>query len=904
MKKILSRVAKLGETNGRSKISKLHLLIAAVAIIECLILISFTTYSWIETASSLVIETGKKNYEETISTRIPIANALNYKFVVKNEESVSDLNDYFSYAGQSSTQNLFRYARASSANGKDFFFKNSGINGSNSTVTGQANYRKGDYVDINSNYTHFDFTVANTSDKKNNKLKFYFADANVFSVTNAEGSELTQTQLNTIRDAMRISFQTGSGTPKIYSRAAATYGAVSAVGGGTTSVTTTAIESNVNQKLFTVGKNNSQNISVRIWLEEKASGISGLSGTELAGANITVNLKLAYAENDYDFLYFDDYTFSSGISNNNKENIGGHLTEDYPLDESGTESNNYRMFFVYRTSNSATGYVYPMTLDDSGSNTDANCWVTCDSSGSASSTVPDISGQIFIANLTNDTTATGYNSTTATNARTYSYFAYGKCAKSQVNTSVNLSTATTTLYKWELGSGIASPDFELRYSGYSVTNTAAGSANAYGAGFWKHTKSGSTNTDNNLSKIYFRDLATAVTDSSFNAGTNFKYITEGVNTASDDPEDTTHNRKNVMYVNIQNNNTYSATTAKVTATMYYDKGADGGKGLFVSWVPTTWLNSANLNFRYSPSGLFNAYTSIKWVAGSASKSTSATDYIYTALGYSEDYTIATYNVNTAGTVATGTGCWNNIESEPVYFSTELIDNVASGDFRYQIGVNINNGSTKYYSLIPDDTNTKFYAYIPVPGTVGTPTSDYANGAITFCSFSAYNRDRAAANINGYWFGRVRNGSRTYYPIELSNSAATSDAPKGYWNLAVIVDGTYEHFFWDYGDPTTSTDDKVLGTFSYNTTGHVGSSVSYDPITPNMIDEYRWYVPFDITTIGTMPDSVYFKWNPYAGKDDTYDTSDDTVFKYSHYRSNGIYCVITEASDNTPANAFS
>ena len=81
MKKMISRAVELFSVHDRSKRTKLYVLIAAVAIIECLILISFTTFSWIESASSLVIETGKKNYDDSVFTRIPIAGALNYMFV-------------------------------------------------------------------------------------------------------------------------------------------------------------------------------------------------------------------------------------------------------------------------------------------------------------------------------------------------------------------------------------------------------------------------------------------------------------------------------------------------------------------------------------------------------------------------------------------------------------------------------------------------------------------------------------------------------------------------------------------------------------------------------------------------------------------------------------------------------
>lgn len=839
MKENSKRSKKQTKSRIRSMISAAHVLIAVVAIIECLILISFTTYSWIETASSLIIKTGHKYLTDDKDTRIPIANALNYKFVVNNStpsmSDVADLNNYFSYSGESSTQNLYRFSRASSPDGKKFFFKTTG---------GTTAYREGDIIDSNVNYTHFDFVVANTGAAKDHKLKFYFNTADVFSVAN-DTSNLSATDLTTVRNAMRISFQTGNGTPKIYSMTGTSTTAINTAAGGTTSVTAAQIQADQNQKLFTVGKNSEQSISVRIWLESQSTGLSAISGTDLAGLNITVNLQLTYAENDYDFLYFDDYTFS-----NTKTNLGGHLTED------NAESDSYRMYFVY--SEGTTKYYYPMTKDNSGSNVDANCWVTCDASGTASSTVPDITARPFIANLTTESHVSLSNS----------YFAYGAYPKANVN--VTTAPPSTPLYTWKLNGAKADSSGELRYSAYSVTKTANTTAGTYGVGGWAY------NTP--LTMVYFRDLATGLTNNSYNGGgtgVNFKYITADVNAASDTGDG---NRSNVIYVN-----TSASTAANNTATMFYEKSADNGNGLFKSWIPTDWIENKYINFVYCPGGYFaNARTT--WANSTnsvkASKARNSNDYIYTGLGYSNNVLIS------ATTNKTGIGCWNAIESEPVYFSTELIDNVVTDAFRYQIGVNINNNGVKYYNLIPDETNMKFYAYVPVPGTNTDPASDYSAGQILFRSYAS-----VGGAQNGSWYGNLRKGSRTYHPVLLNTSTATSGAPKGYWNISVIVDGTYEHFFWDTRVESDPTDDGVLGTFSYNTTGHEGTP-SYTDITPNKLDEYRWYVPLDGLT--AIPEFVYFKWEPYTG----------TVFKYSQNLNDGIYVVITEAADTTPTNAFS
>ena len=880
MKKNAKLTKKKAETRTKKKVSSLYILVAVVAIIECLALISFTTYSWIETASSLIIKTGHKHYEDSIDSRIPIANALNYKFVINstapNDSDISDLNSYFSYSGESSTQNLYRFARASSVDGKTFYFPKK-----NNLNTSATTYRKGDIIDSNANFTHFDFVVSNTSSNldtnnkavSSHKYKFYFKDANVFTVTN-NTSNLSDDDLLKIRNAMRISFQTGSGTPVVYGMDSYSANAVDNVNGHTSQEVHTRIQVDPNgQKLFTIGKNSEQNISVRIWIEDKAFGMDSISSADLAGVNIGINLQLTYADNDYDYLYFDDYTFSSGISN--KDNIGGSLTADF------NESNTHRMYFAY-SENGSTYYYYPMTFDRNNTNGDSYSWVTCNSSGTATSTVPDTESQPFITRLT----------TANSNALRYSYFAYGTYNRSNVGSS---TAPSAPLYKWMLNGSPANDSSELRYTGYSVTSTDTAS---YGVGGWAY------NTP--LSMVYFRDLATGVTTNDYNTGSNFKYITSAVNVASDDG---TGNRSNVMYVNaglVQLTDALKETQAPQTATMYYDKSADNGNGLFKSWVPSSWL-TAPMRFSYCPDGYY-ANCCVSWYDSTVnpSKTTAANDYIYTALGCSQNYDVAYFSGSVHSGrndwINPGSGTWREIESAPVYFSTELIDSIATKDHRYQIGVKLDGSSTfSYYHLVPDSTNQKFYAYLPKAGTNSITKSDFDAGEIAFRRFPNYETHTTDA----FWLSNAPKGSRTFYPVTAAINTtgatttnngtiineATADYTRGYWNISVIVDGTYEHFFWYSYIEGGETVEGVRGNFSYNTTGHTGESVTYTDITPNRLDEYRWYVPLDDET--TVPEYIYYKWEPYT----------NTVFKYSQKLSDGIFCVITEAPDNTPANAF-
>lgn len=884
------QTAKVKETS-RKKLTNLHIIIAVVAIIECLILISFTTFSWIETASSLKILSGKKSIVDEDPSKIPIKSALNYEFKIKSatanvddSENCADLNTFFSECGKG----LYRYAETSSPDGKTFYFAN--------PDTATYRFRKGDTTDFNTGYTYFDFTVFNGNLGSNGKatgkyedntatvkMKFEFADNDIFTVnpgTSGLNPEDTvdKAKLDAICNAMRISFQAGSGSAKIYSETPQTYDAQSGINSGTvTSVSTTAIAEN--QKLFAVSKNGTTRVSCRIWFEKNASNLTGITAEQLAGVKINVNLRLKYTNNEYDFVYFDDYTFS-----NAKENNGGHLTEDN-LDESGHETDTYRMYFVYKPDGGTSSTVYPMTLDTSNSNPDAVRWVTCSSDGSPDAKLPTAQYNVLIGSGTQS-----------------SYFGYGACP-----IGATTESQVSSIYTWRLanannveGSSRASDESELVYNAFGLIQTAANTS--YGAGGWAWSTP--------LEMVYFRDMATGLTNQPYNTGDNFKYITNAVNVAADTQEN--QSRNNVLYVNYCNSgvNTIVSNQYEHTAAMYYDKSLDGGKGLFKAWVPSYWLERQDPGkkrvFRYCPHNYY-ANCVASWASEQPTKSTGSDDYIYTALGSWEKYTTDYYDGASYsghdGYITQGTGTWKKIEQQPVYLSAELIDNYMKPEYRFRIGVNLG-GTVNYCALVPDETNTKFYAYIPDPKD-GNPNSSAAYSAddITFEAFTFGGYTDAATPVyqapvtKALWAPEfTRNGSNTFYPVKfLSTEDSVKD--RGYWHISVIVDGTYEHLFWEKsvsvdqitGDETVTQ--RVLGNFSYNTTGHVEETAAgyvyttdYNDITAYSLDEYRWYVPMENPAA-----YIYYRWEPYTG----------TILKFNHNTNDGIYCIVTEGKNDVP-----
>ncbi|MBR1534378.1 MAG: hypothetical protein IJ639_08435, partial [Ruminococcus sp.] len=153
---------------------------------------------------------------------------------------------------------------------------------------------------------------------------------------------------------------------------------------------------------------------------------------------------------------------------------------------------------------------------------------------------------------------------------------------------------------------------------------------------------------------------------------------------------------------------------------------------------------------------------------------------------------------------------------------------------------------------------------------------------------------STGNPNVTWPAVIRGTSSTYYPVTESTSTSS-----GYWNLSVLVDGTYENLIYD-----TLTDTDRLGTGNANT-GILEYSLDggttwvtlmdQSGTDDNRIDAYRWYVPC------AAGSTVTYRWTPYYGADMISGTYDDTVFYFEHNTADGLYCVVTEAENEMVFN---
>lgn len=711
-------------------ISLIPVFLSVVAIIECLMLITFTTYSWIESASSLIITDEIDVNTETGDNPNPMIVASNKNFSFNITDSSS--NNYIDLSSYYRDVKFYQFARASSYDGKTIFFpRTTGSGDKKSTNL----YRKGDTTDNNTSFNYLDLEITNSSsrnygyvfklEKEGNNYK------NIFSV-NSDSEILTDAIKQNVAKAFRISIcsdnKSGTDNTHIYSfeggNTLQTVSSINASGGPTYATQSSRSIQNYGYydstsqpvgTLFSVVKGGSVKtfVSIRIWLENAALNALNLTTEQLnalLGANIDVNLKLLTSDNVKNTIMFDDYTFS-----NKEENRGGHLTQDY------TEQDNYRMVFKYHDTSKNKDYYYPMT--SIGASTDGSLrWVTCNATGEATGTID----MDYIQALGN--TSGSYNN---------SYFYYGLYDLTNTNNVPGTNNPTTTpLYTWH-SPNRALPEISegSLYNAYSYTSNGT---TPYGVGDWG---------DKALTLVKFRDQTIDVTDSSYNSGATYQFIKIG-------------NHDTDMYV--YSVNSVVANDYWKVPRMYYDSTNE----IWQTYVPNEWVDeNDNLYYRYCSTGSFTATPTVSFEAKVDSITASSTNKVFTGLGYTQNKLLSEGNL-------TGTGTFG--QTEVIKFSTELFDNNISPNNRYKVSYD---GGTNYVSMKPQADNLTFYACIPKNyGVSGTQ--------LKFEMLTAYNSDTATASWNT---GNRTQNLVTYYPLVINGASGD-----GAWNVAVLVDATYDN----------------------------------------------------------------------------------------------------------------
>lgn len=971
---------KQAEKNARRSITWVHVLIAVVAIIECFLLVTFTTFSWIESNSSLVIQNGPESSQiadQTTTKKMDIAKSLTSTINLNYPgngiaNDFAPLNDFFSEV------KYFQFSKATSSDGRTIFFPCR-----NNTYSSAGKYRKGDTIDYNTSYLYFDFIVSNKSPEGANvnveNRDVYFDNAagytDIFTVT---GDGLNADQKTALTNAMRMSIttQVGASAPstKIFSKVAYSgnsgYKSIDDIpanqayaydeNGGAehtnnrnTWVTTYALEDSVYnvtnnvisaEKLFVAKKNADTKVSFRIWFDfwdpdfRTAFGLNSLDYSDyenseaaywnIPDATIGIKFKLMTSGNDLRSIYFDDYT----LTNNASYNIN-HLTDEY-------QNQNYSVwFYTWQPSVAATeehpariaGY-YAIQLTRDSRDATHTLWST------NTATVSEMDYLMGTGDYSStNSNAAGYSGSVADRYKK-SYFCYG-----------DFSTKTA-VYKWELPAKPVSEDFIFNAYSYmpnSSTNMTAHTwtTNSSGTNWWdcngNGVKSGvgiwQDDMASTMTLLKFRDMATAVTTTNYNGGSDYQIMNAAAATDN-------HSHYLVFANNYDNStiaNNFSDDVEKRTAAMYYDSTAQ----VFKSYVPTGWMTSnSGVSFSYCPGGTFSSSgTTLRWYSGATPASQNDGEYIFTALGYSNrcglntlggiGYTPDFYS-NSDGYLK-GVGTWKDVEL--IKFNTELIDSSIDPLYRYFVGI-ADGYSQGYYAMIPDETNMTFSAYIPLGE--GTTTA-----GVNFARLNAAKSSQDDTLPAAYWYGSARRANNTYstfYPVNCTGTS-TVEYTHGYWNLSVLVDGTYENLIYDTltdgsgstyapvvtpgtktidvnGTPTQVNHDSVDYSprnnygkleFSFNDSDWVTVcddttdtySYSGNGVTAGILDHYRFYVSAE------NENTVYWRWTPYAAYSISFytegvlntGTAADTQFEYTHYVSDAtateIYCVVVEAPND-------
>ena len=404
---------------------KTNSIISLVALIECIILVVLTAYSWIESASSLVIK----------GNDLPISSNLNYRFdIVEGSTNMVDLSTYFRPTA------LYQIAQASSPDAENFYFKKADA----------STYRKGDTTDYNTSYYNIDFQVHNETSKS---YVYYFNKSDIFEVTSDVITD--ENILNVAERAMRISVTAGttSSSTRIFSIDTKTYKPVNNISGAVTANNITSIglsgnseytyntNTDPNQFVFSsTGGGDDTKINIKIWFEEKDAEFLALSAADkeaLLGATVKINFQFVNTESNFQTFFFDDYTF-----NIKEGHEGQHIT---------SEDQSKKMYFHF-TEGTTTSVVPMTTIPTTG---DYVRWVTSSDEGEATPRISDAMRKQLTQNPSSG------------------YFFYG---------TYNDDTKTANVtYKWPITAPAVNDGNNYIFKALSVNKLSSGST---GYGVW------------------------------------------------------------------------------------------------------------------------------------------------------------------------------------------------------------------------------------------------------------------------------------------------------------------------------------------------------------------------------------------------------------------------------------
>lgn len=232
--------------NFLSRMSIKSIVLSVVALIQIMLLITGTTFSWVETISSLAL-TGGGKIDKPVMTVANIGSDYNEPL---------DLDGYFKKAGN------VHLATCSSADGQNFYFPIVGDNN---------NYRQSTVNDRNVNYIGYNLKVVN---KENKSKDFKFGNIPSIKIGNEAVTD------NRVRIAITVD-DGATNVTKIFSNKDDTENVVAATDGKLSETTVNAFDKYTNSDekvtlpVFSIPANSSKEVKISLWLQDSNGGNNG-----------------------------------------------------------------------------------------------------------------------------------------------------------------------------------------------------------------------------------------------------------------------------------------------------------------------------------------------------------------------------------------------------------------------------------------------------------------------------------------------------------------------------------------------------------------------------------------------------------------------------------------------------
>lgn len=231
--------------NFLGRVSIKTIVLSVVALIQIMLLITGTTFSWVETISSLAL-TGGGKIDKPVMTVANIGSGSDY-------DNALDLDAYFKKAGN------VHLSTCSSADGQNFYFPIVGDNN---------NYRQSTVNDRNVNYIGYNLKVVNK--EKNKSKDFKFGKIPSIKIGNEAVTD------NRVRIAITV-----DGVTKIFSNKDDTENVVAATDGTHSETTVNAFDKYTNSDekvtlpVFSIPANSSKEVKISLWLQDSNGGNNG-----------------------------------------------------------------------------------------------------------------------------------------------------------------------------------------------------------------------------------------------------------------------------------------------------------------------------------------------------------------------------------------------------------------------------------------------------------------------------------------------------------------------------------------------------------------------------------------------------------------------------------------------------